>query len=581
MALEIPCPNCRAVLRVPPEVAAAMAGRRAKCKKCGHRFPLPGVPSGKPADGSVLLSEAEKPTPAAANPFGFDEGDAVVAPRKHGSTARHRRGPDDARRPAGRSKSPVVIVLVLGVLGVGLLSAAAALAGVVYLLTARPAPVADAAPRPEMAKATRPPGGKVPPNEAVLPPIPPPPEEATAPAAKDAMPAPKPAVGGSFVTLPTPPAGPRKLVAPARVTILLDAPLDAVRDVKFSAGSPQVVAVLWRSNAGFQGAGVTDTLDIYPAGGKGRLARLELLADGLPPGGPRRLALSPDGKHAATELPAGKLTVFQVASGKPVIDGVDPFADAPDAKGLAFLAFLDDRHVAVLDRAGNGQAWDVAAGQGVAPDPARPKRTVFGPALSEVVKGAAYTYVGPVATRVALTPKSVAGPDQPLPGAQAGAYNFAAGAAAVAADGQGRTFAALFPGKTPADGFTLLVGRADAAAPPAPVAFPRAAGPPDDVRFLAGDTLVAVQSSRRTATTLFDAEGRVPVAYVTGPGPTLQFSNPSARQLCWLLPDPKDAKKSLLLAASADFDDYQPTLAEARAARQPVALVLTDAGVER
>ena len=64
-------------------------------------------------------------------------------------------------------------------------------------------------------------------------------------------------------------------------------------------------------------------------------------------------------------------------------------------------------------------------------------------------------------------------------------------------------------------------------------------------------------------------------------GPTRQFSDPAGRQLWWLLPDAKDAKKSRLFAAGADFDDYQPTVAEARAARAPVSLVLTDMGIEK
>ena len=582
--MEVPCPNCQAALRVPAEVAAASAGKRAKCKKCGHRFPLPGKPPQETAaDGSVLLDEADKPAaPPPASPFGFDEGDAVVAVRKPGSVAKHKL---NAAAPAPTAKSSKRLLL----LGGGVVVVALAGAGLAAFLFLQPStPVAEAVARKDKPKekAARPANAKVPPNEAVLAPIPPPPGEEpkpaapAAPVAAKAPPAGRAAGGVAFDKLPAPPAGARKVVAPARASVALDAPLDAVQAVLFGAARPQVVAVLWRSNSGFQGLGVKDTLDVYAATGA-RLSRVELLADGLAPGVPRRLALSPDGRHAATELPAGKLTVFLLVGGKPVIDGVEPFADSPDAKGLAWLGFLDDGHVGVLDRAGNGQSWSLAAAKGVAADPPRPKRAAFAATFSEAVGGVAYTYVGPTATRVAMTPKAVAGADTPQPGASAAGFNAAQGATAVALDGTGKTLAALFPGKTPADGFALLLAKPADAAPPGPLAFPAAAGPADDVRFLAGDTLLAVQSNRRAATTLFDAEGRTAVAYVTGLGPTRQYGDPAGRQLWWLLPDAKDATKSRLCAASADFDDYQPTLAEARAARTPVPLVVTEMGIEK
>ena len=605
--MEVPCPSCSAVLRVPAELAASSVGKRAKCKKCGHRFVLPGVPpEDAAADGSVILSEADKPAaPPAGSPFGFDDGDAVVAVRKPGSTAKHKLSADRAAAapPAAKSSKKLLLIaggavaLVLAGVGVGVAVVVAALKPAATVAEVAPRKDKEKAKDKEPQKAPRP-GGKVPPNEAVLPPIPPPPDDNPAPAAvaMNAKPGPavakavKPpvpaggvsgvAVGGvAFDKLPTPPAGARKLVAPARVSVALDAPLDAVRAVLFSADRPQVVAVLWRSNAGFQGAGVKDTLDVYPATGP-RVGRLDLPADGLAPGVPRRVALSPDGLHVAVELPAGKLSVLLVSSGKPVIDGVDPFADTPDARGLAYVAFLGGGHVAVLDRAGSGQCWDLATGKGVA-GPPRPKRAAFGSVFSEVVKGVAFTYVGPTATRVTMTPAAVATADTPQPGASAAGFNAASGPVAVALDGSGSTLAAVFPAKSPADGFALLFSKLADATPPGPLGFPAAAGPADDVRFVAGDTLLAVQSAKRTATTLFDAEGRTAVAYVTALGPTLQYSDPNGRRLWWLLPEAKDAKKTRLLGANADFDDYQATLAEARAAKQPVALVLTEAGVEK
>jgi hypothetical protein len=99
--LPVPCPQCGTVLKAPPEAV----GRRVKCKKCEARFviPAPGAaPVAPPPDivgDSQMLSAVEslpavpaqlfafdsgpKPAldaaPAPANPFGFDDGDAVVS----------------------------------------------------------------------------------------------------------------------------------------------------------------------------------------------------------------------------------------------------------------------------------------------------------------------------------------------------------------------------------------------------------------------------------------------------------------------------------------------------------------------
>ena len=616
--MDVPCPNCRAVLRVPAEVAAASAGKRAKCKKCDHRFLLPGVPSDVPtSDGSVLLNEADKPAapppaPATANPFGFDEGDAVVAVRKPGSVAKHKLS-GDAPRPAAPAKSATKLLVLAGG-AVALVLAGVGLSAAVYFLVLKPeAPVAaEAAPRKEKAKdavkekakAARPAGDKVPPNEAVLAPIPPPPEDAPAPAikpdaaapamvAKAAAPvagkaAPPPAgqaaAGAAFDKLPAPPAGARKLVAPARVNIALDAPLDTVLLVRFSTTRPQVVAVLWRSNAGFQGAGVKDTLDVYGPTGA-RLARTEIAADVLDKSAVRRLELSPDGQHVAMEYPLGQLTVVHVTSGKVVLKGVNPFEGVAYEKELnafAHLTFLDDGHVAVVNSLGYGHAWDLGTGKGVPPASPKVPRDTLASVFSETVNGVAYAYVNSRGIKVVMTPTAVATLESSPPALSVqGYYRFRVTPVAVAIDAQGKTAAAVLNGFDRNEVTSVLVAKLAATAPPPPFAFPPAAGPADDVRFLAGDTLVAVQTAKRTATTFLDAESRTAVAYVTAAGPTLQYGDPAGRRLWWLLPDAKDAKKSRLLAASADFDDYQATLTEARAARQPVALLLTEAGIEK
>ena len=69
MALEVPCPNCKSVLRAPEEAV----GRKVKCKKCEHRFVIPGAagPSESLAESlmlSVVEAPASKPAPMAMPP---------------------------------------------------------------------------------------------------------------------------------------------------------------------------------------------------------------------------------------------------------------------------------------------------------------------------------------------------------------------------------------------------------------------------------------------------------------------------------------------------------------------------------
>ena len=74
MAVQtVACPGCKATLKAPEE----MAGKKAKCKKCGVSFRIPGgaEPTGDSVGDSQFLSAMDVPIPAAAaaaaNPFDF------------------------------------------------------------------------------------------------------------------------------------------------------------------------------------------------------------------------------------------------------------------------------------------------------------------------------------------------------------------------------------------------------------------------------------------------------------------------------------------------------------------------------
>lgn len=67
--LEVACPGCGSKLKAPD----SMAGKKAKCKKCGTSFRLPGAAADSVGE-SQMLSAVDVPTaaPAEANPFALD-----------------------------------------------------------------------------------------------------------------------------------------------------------------------------------------------------------------------------------------------------------------------------------------------------------------------------------------------------------------------------------------------------------------------------------------------------------------------------------------------------------------------------
>ena len=66
--MVVPCPGCQSTLKAPEN----MAGKKAKCKKCGVSFRIPGgeEPSGDTASDGHMLSAMDLPVPA-DNPFDF------------------------------------------------------------------------------------------------------------------------------------------------------------------------------------------------------------------------------------------------------------------------------------------------------------------------------------------------------------------------------------------------------------------------------------------------------------------------------------------------------------------------------
>ncbi|HEY3787308.1 MAG TPA: hypothetical protein VGL71_00580, partial [Urbifossiella sp.] len=71
LVLVVPCPGCQSTLKAPE----SMAGKKAKCKKCGTSFRIPGGAdsSGETINDGELLGSMEVPAPSAseASPFDF------------------------------------------------------------------------------------------------------------------------------------------------------------------------------------------------------------------------------------------------------------------------------------------------------------------------------------------------------------------------------------------------------------------------------------------------------------------------------------------------------------------------------
>jgi predicted Zn finger-like uncharacterized protein len=593
MGLAVPCPHCQAVLRVPSAQVAGAIGKKAKCSQCGERFvipdpaALPGNPVESPLAEPIFAPEPEPEAlpPAAAepvatgdNPFGFDAGgESVVVPRNSASTARRKPGKPAAPSAAGpKSKMPLILAAVAGLLLFGCAGLGAA---VYFLAFAKPAPVAvTTRPDKKPAEVQRPER----PPEKELPPIPPPSDTPSAatptnPSASPAVPAPASAGGPfAFAELPKPRDKGRNLLSQADVKFTLDVPFADVEAARFGVARPGAIAVLWRSNPGFQGLGVQESIDLYVKGV--RASRVEFPADGLPPG-PRKFDLAAKADFAAVEAPAGKLTLIDLTAGTVTAAGVEPFPRFPDAKPLGFVRFVDGSLFATLDAAGRGQVWDARTGKPT--ESALPKGPgePLGPGMSHFEAGRGYAYAGPTLLEFHAAKDAVGTDPKPVPDLSAAAYAPGAGAVAVATAGPADLAAAF---AAPAGGFKLLCGTTKpGGSPPAPVAFPAALGPVDDLAFVSPGQLLAVFTAGRTRVTLFDLTAKVPAAVATAATPVLAFADPAARKLWWFLPDPADAQKTLARAANAELPNFKTAFTEAKVAGKPAAFVLTAQAIEK
>ncbi len=560
MAVEVPCPNCRSLLRAPDDAA----GKRVRCKKCNHRFHVPG--GVHVADGvgeSQMLSvvdtpAAPPPAPTPGNAFEFDSGPAPVyeddPPRRSG------------RRGSKGSNLLLILAVVGGVLLLGLVGV-----GVVAFLVVRDAANTIVS---NMTVATAP-GETKPPDETE-----PKPDSKPTDAGKTA-PSPKairapvkgkrpegspPSVTGPPAALPAPPTGATTLVGKPKTKLALESPASEVRGVRFSEGAAPTAAVLWKSFAGFQGAGAKDTLDLYSTSTSRRYDRIEFPADGFT--GSRPFDVSKDGQRVAIEQPPGKLTVYDTESKEKVIDGVDLF-DGGRTGPPSAMRFLTPDKLLVFDRAGALCLWDVPQKKAVVTG------EPFGPigamdpmaVVSEISGDRVFVGVPGGVVAVGVGNGQKIGATMPLPNPQWVPLG-------IAADPNARQVAVVFraPNATPAHGLYLFPpggGRGVTVQVP----LPDAGGTPVGVSF-PSDQVITIHTDGHAGGFIYDLENRVLTAYVRSPsGQVVQFADSISGRYWLLAADPMDDKKSSFTAVELPFDGYFDLVNEAKGDRKPVFLV--------
>ncbi len=557
MAVEVPCPNCRATLRAPENAA----GKRVKCKKCNHRFHIPGaVPVADSVGDSQMLSVVDTPVaPAATGPadaFAFD-----ASPSSDDFDDRPRRS---GRRESKGSNLLLILLVVGGVLLLGLVGV-----GVVVFVMVRAAAntivsnMTVTVPTEPKLTETKTPTETRPTDTGKTAPTPRTPPK---PPGKGKTSETPPTQIGAPVALPSAPTGATTIVARPKTKFALESPANAVRGVRFAEGTVPTAAVLWKSFAGFQGTGAKDTLDLYSTSTSRRYDRIEFPADGFTDS--RQFDVSKDGQRVAIEQPPGKLTVYDTESKEKLIDGVDLFEGGMRGP-VAAMRFLNPDKLLVFDRAGALSVWDVPQKKAVVtggqfgPNGAKDPLAV----VSEICGDRLFVGVPGQVIAVGVGTGQKIGVPMALP-------NPLWVPLAIAADPNAKQVAVVFrsPNSTPAHGLylfppgggkgvTLQLPLADAAGVPVGVAFPT-------------DQIVTIHTDNHAGGFIYDLENRVLMGYVRATGDAVaQFADPVGGRYWLLAADPKDEKKSSFAGFELPFDKYFDVVNEAKGDRKPVYLL--------
>jgi hypothetical protein len=662
MSLQVPCPKCQTVLKLPVEAI----GKRVKCKKCEERFMIAApitIPSTTPtsppaspvvlpatdtAGESQMLSVAEslmavakpvekpevlEPDPPAttkanddpfafdaapattpqkaspseaptasgggANPFGFDEGDSVVSVRgKSGSKSapkREAKSIGDALTTDSEGRKPKAteskglgnkkMLMILGgcfslvVLGCG------GLFGATYFFLIKPAqdelqkvnnsstkntpPAtttttkstvkdpkskarADASARIDKAleeiKSKSTPATKPTTNE---------------PPKAPEMAAPRPA----FTKLPDAPANAAKIVSPAKLSFEMDFTISIILSAKVSGTR---LVMLWRSNEGFQGVGVKDTLEVFDLTSGKSIAKREFNADG-------RISMNRqwamlEGDVLVVEEDQAKISIWSVAGNKLIAEGVEAFAGvAGAANKVSQIEFLDANHVAVFDEFLHGQIFDTSTGKVV-----KGKVEVLaGGRFARPTGGVGYMALQSAIWKLKAKPnefsKDTKALDLSFPGADA--------PVAFAVDSRGKAHVGVFQTLS---GYVLSVGRNLQTAPTTST-FPKTIGKPQTPYFpLIGTTAaIPLENGLVPRTLLVDLETATAFGCLTDTGAAKHLIDSTGAKLWTIRPSSKTPTRIELIQASGDLDGQATMVEQAKSTGVPVGLIFTEKGIAR
>lgn len=508
MSIPVRCPQCLNKLKAPDD----RAGRRAKCSQCGSKFRIPGPSPVTESHGDPL------PLPA-DDAFGFDPD----LPAESGTpSGRYRRTRVD--NPAMRLAIRVALGGCCVVAAIGL-----------YVLWVRFGPQPESRPTPPTHEGTKP---------AVAPKPTPTAGDAPVPANLTEVPAKKRPVSPG-PALP-PPSGGEKLLARADVSVPLPQPIEKIHTLVVGPAGSMAVAI-HRSFDGFAGKGAVDTVERFALPSGVPAGKVEIPADGIPPG--RIATLARDGSKLVVEGPPGTLAVWDLnrETDKPESTFV-PFPKS-DGKSdpIADCYYLAEDRIVAVGKWGRVTVFDAVRKVNVvetekltdlpAGEPLVPGKsfavTPDGRTLAVVAGGKIY--------EINLTTGRVISAATALPKA--------ATVRAVAADPAGARVLVAF---TDDRGARIALYPFGSDKPRVSLFLPDALGDPV-AADLRGPDCVLVAGSKDPGYLVFDAEAGKWVAYVRCPavaGPRVRGSDRDYR----LAPDGEG--KTKLVGVEWPFDDY-------------------------
>ncbi len=521
--------------------------------------------------------------PAHAAQFSFEESTPFIAPVEDEEAAptsvpvKKRSYRTDERSPARGAKRPAKsrkMLYIFGGIASGLLIGCGGVAAGVFFFAKTPTEA--------VAKASVPASAIVPQKEEPKP---------ASSAARTMKPTGKEA-GGFLQAITSAPPAPMKVeiilpagganpaeVVEAGVRYPLRFNMDTARQVRYfdNIAMPGLLAV-FRTQLGFNGRGAQDTVAYLDFTTK-KTTEFTVPADGVT--GARIFDLNDTGARIAIEAPAGRLTVYDFDSKTKIMDGVDIYAGLPERKEIAALAFGDPKGttVAVVDRLGVVDVWNVESKE----------RTVTGkenpnPNPVAVEVRALSSTMGLIAGKESLRrvnwQTGQSGPATTLP-PKCGIPTVVA----ASNDSEGKALTALVHQPEGSKGYELLV--LDRAVKPAAsqalaswrIALPADAGTPSYLRWMVGDTILAVGFGVNGSVLLFDVPKKTTVAYVNvEPGQALL--DPVVGSV-WLMAMPDSKGKASAVHTKLFGSTVANDSKEAQSSKKLILLVPTPEGLAK